>query len=115
MAQELQADDMPRTDEDWKNYVAQSFRNGTERMNKLEAGINANTTEIQKNTKLTEELKADTRELLEVFRAVKGGFRVLGWFGIGAKWLGGVAAAATAIYGFGLLLWQILHGNLPSK
>ncbi|WP_141104009.1 hypothetical protein [Noviherbaspirillum denitrificans] len=84
-------------------------------MNKLEAGINANTAEIQKNTRLTEELKADTREFLEVFNAVKGGFRVLGWIGTGAKWLGGIAAAGTALYGFGLMMWQILHGNWPSK
>ncbi len=49
-----------------------------------------------------------TSELLDVISAVRGGFKVLGWLGTGAKWIGGIAAAATAIW---VLIYMITHGG----
>lgn len=45
-------------------------------------------------------IDADTGELLEIFHSLKGGFQVLGWLGLFAKWVGGVAGA---VYG----AWQL--------
>ena len=53
---------------------------------------------LKSNTKLTQEVGEDTRELLDLFRAAKGGFKVMGWLGEGLKWLGIVAAALTSIW-----------------
>jgi hypothetical protein len=60
--------------------------------------------ELAANTAATQ----DVRELLSVAR---GGLKVLGWLGVGAKWVGAVAAAITALW---VLLHQLTHnGHLP--
>lgn len=70
----------------------------SERMDLMDA-------EIKTNNELTQ----DIRDLLAAF---KGGFRVLGWLGTGAKWLGGIAGAAVALW----VAWQTLtHGGVPPK
>lgn len=53
---------------------------------------------LASNTKLTQSVGDDTRELLELFIAAKGGFKVMGWLGEGLKWLGIVATALAAIW-----------------
>lgn len=63
----------------------------SQRIDKLEASMSENTT-------LTYGIKADTSEFLEVFRAVRGGFKVLGWLGNIAKWVAGLAAAIAGLY-----------------
>lgn len=65
---------------------------GSDRMKAIEQ-------ELRENTDTTKEV----RELLEVGRS---GFKVLGWMGAAAKWLGGVAVAVGAI-------WSVLHGVQP--
>ncbi len=61
---------------------------------------------LAENTEITEQI----RDFLAAFR---GGFRVLGWLGSGAKWVGGLAGAAVAIYS---AVYAITHnGNLPGK
>jgi hypothetical protein len=55
-------------------------------------------TAMSANTAVTERLAVDTQELLDLFRAAKGGFRVVGWIGTFAKWSAGLAAAAVALY-----------------
>jgi hypothetical protein len=52
----------------------------------LEARIEANTT-------LTGTIKTDTAEMLDAFRALKGGFKVLEWIGKIAKPIGIIIAA----------------------
>lgn len=61
---------------------------------------------LKSNTKLTQAVGDDTRELLDLFRAAKGGFKVMGWLGEGLKWLGIVAAALTSI-------WVAFHSGKP--
>lgn len=63
----------------------------TQRMDRLEASVN-------ENTRLTQGIKADTSEFLEVFNAVRGGFKVLGWLGNIAKWAAGLGAALSGLY-----------------
>lgn len=59
------------------------------------------------NTKVTQSISGDTSELLDVFKSVKGGFRVLGWMGAAAKWVAGIAAAGVALW----QMWQKWTGK----
>jgi len=52
------------------------------------------------NTEITLAAKGDTAELLELFRSVRGGFKVMGWLGNFAKWVVALAAMFAAIYAF---------------
>ena len=52
------------------------------------------------NTAMTERLTDDTQELLDLFKSVRGGFRVMGWLGGFAKWVAAIAASFAAIYAF---------------
>lgn len=77
----------------WRDSVAEQLRQGTQRMDTLQRGI-------EDNTLLTCELKADTAELLSILHTCKSGLKALGWLGAAVKWLGGIAAACVAIYSF---------------
>jgi hypothetical protein len=39
-----------------------------------------------------------TDEMLQVFKAMKGGFKVLEWFGRIAKWFAAMVAGLAALY-----------------
>ena len=45
-------------------------------------------------------LGSDTQELLDLFRAAKGGLKVMGWVGGLLKWTAAIAASCAAIYAF---------------
>lgn len=62
---------------------------------------------LKTNTDLTEAVSKDTNELLDLFRAAKGGFKVMGWLGEGLKWVGIVVAALTSI-------WVAFHSDKGS-
>lgn len=72
-----------QTPEDWQTFVANELRKGAGRMAKIEANL-------KQNTELTS-------ELLSIFAACKGGFKVLGWIGTCVKWIAGLAAAVGVI------------------
>ena len=78
---------------------------GASRMNGLERAVDEVATELRLNTSATLEM----RELLAAF---KGGFKVLGWFGVAAKWLGVLATAGLAIYSF---FYSVTHGGQLPK
>ena len=69
---------------------------GAERMTAIER-------ELRDNTTVTREV----RELMELGR---NGFKVLGWLGIAAKWVGSLAAAAAAVWA---LVYAAMHGGKP--
>ena len=46
-----------------------------------------------------------TQEIVDIFSALKGGIRVIGWVGNLAKWTSGVAVAVGAIYVFWKKHW----------
>ncbi len=65
--------------------------------------------ELKKNSELTAKINTMTEEMVDLFAAAKGAFRVLGWFGTCVKWLGGIAGAGAA-------LWALLsHSPIPPK
>jgi hypothetical protein len=61
------------------------------------------------NTEATLEGNRDVREILEMFEAVKGGLKVLGWLGAAAKWIAAVAAAVSALW----VLFHQINGPKP--
>ena len=73
--------------------VLRRFESIEGRMTSVERGV-------QENTKLTSGIAEGTAELLDLFKSVKGGFKVMGWLGTFAKWLAGIAAAFAAIYAY---------------
>jgi hypothetical protein len=89
---------LPLSEIEFRAHVAAALAAGERRMDSLTEDIKANTDEVKANTRLTEEIRADTKEFLEVFKAVKGGLKVMGWVGTFLKWLSGVAVACGAIY-----------------
>ena len=53
---------------------------------------------VKENTRITASIATDTGELLELFRAAKGGFKVVGWLGFVLKWVAGLGAALVGLY-----------------
>ena len=53
---------------------------------------------VKENTRITAAIATDTSELLDLFRAAKGGFKVVGWAGSFVKWTAAIGAAVVAIY-----------------
>ena len=56
--------------------------------------------EVKTNTEITTSIAGNTAELLDLFKSVKGGFKVMGWLGRFAKWVAAILAAFAAIYAF---------------
>lgn len=84
---------------EWHAQNLRRFKEIDDRMKAMEL-------ELRENTRTTREV----RELMELARS---GFKVLGWFGSFVKWVGGLSAAAVAIWG---LVYTFTHGGqLPPK
>lgn len=79
--------------EDRLAAIEASLRDGSVRMDSMQAELSANT--------------AITVQVRDLLQALRGGLRVLGWLGVAAKWTGGIAAAATAV-------WALIHAALHS-
>lgn len=62
--------------------------------------------ELKKNSETTAKIEKMTEEMVDLFAAAKGAFKVLGWIGSGVKWTAGIAAALGA-------LWLLVRGGLP--
>lgn len=54
--------------------------------------------DLQTNTEATKRVEENTAELVDAFKAVRGGMRVLGWLGTAAKWLTSIAAAGAVVW-----------------
>ena len=67
-------------------------------MDNIETLLQSNADIHVENAKLIAENTAITKEIRETFDAVKNGFKVLGWFGVVAKFIGTLAAAGTAVW-----------------
>ncbi len=66
---------------------------GSARMKRIEDGL-------AENTRVTTESLEAVREVLDLMNAAKAGFRVAGWLGAVIRWVGYLASAAAAIWGF---------------
>jgi hypothetical protein len=63
----------------------------SKRMDRLEASV-------MENTELTQDIKADTGEFLEIFKTMKGGFKFLMVLGNIVKWVAGLALPIAGIW-----------------
>lgn len=79
--------------------VARSLYAGEERMDELAKRTEANSAAIQANTEITEAHRAETRELIDAFAAMKGGMKVLEAIGKFGKIIGAIALAVSAVIG----------------
>lgn len=107
---------------EFRNSVYASFRSGAERMRRIEVGLHevnvaataASTAAAAaskaatvaaaaaeaaraENSHQMQEMYASTAEMLKVFQAMKGGFKVLEWLGRLAKWFAALVAGAAAL------------------
>lgn len=87
------------TDEQWRGYVLKALDAGEKRMDSMDSKIDANTEKL-------ESIDKNTSKFLEVFNAMEGGFKVLGWLGAGLKW---ITATITAFS----LFWKMVTGRWP--
>lgn len=83
---------------EFRSSVYHQFRIGGERMTRLEEATDHNTKVTSENTAEIRAMRAETAEMVEIFMAMKGGFKVLEWLGRLAKWAAAIAA------GVGLLI-----------
>jgi len=97
---------MPRTEENWRDHVSNELRKVAVEFKIGEGRMDSFEENLRINTEITSEMHKDTGELLEIFKAMKGGMKVLGWLGSGLKWAVGVGVALAS-------LWAIYSGNPP--
>ena len=80
--------------------IRRQLGDGAERMARIEDGLAA-------NTAATEAIRVSTAELVEVFRAMQGAFKVLNWLGRLARPMSYIVALAAAAVG----LWSSIKGH----
>lgn len=64
--------------------------------------------DLKKNTEVTSNISAMTKEMVDLFAAAKGTFKVMGWIGKGITWCAGIAAALGA-------MWLVFKGGFPPR
>lgn len=69
-------------------------------LSSMQGRITAVESSLAANTLITRNIQDDTIELLDIIRSVKGGFKVMGWMGVLAKWVASLLAVFGAIYAF---------------
>ena len=79
-----------------------------ERLDEGDARMTSIEGELRANTEATHAIKADTAELVELFRAFKGAVKVLNWLGKLAKPIAGIVGLGAALLGF----WSALKGHI---
>lgn len=85
-----------RTEADRRGSVTIELRKGSERMERIERQLAENTATTVENTEAIKAVRERTDEMVEVFMAMKGGFKVLGWLGQLAKWMAPIIAVLAA-------------------
>ena len=75
----------------WQDKVDRRFQEGDERIQTMADGL-------AENTSATQAIKADTAELVDLLKSVKGAFRVLDMLAKLARPLGFLAAAGASFY-----------------
>ncbi len=84
----------------WRAKVDERLNDGSATMRKLSA-------ELKANTETTNQVQANTSEVVDLLRSFQGAFRVLAMIGKLAKPLGYIAMACSAILAF----WAALKGG----
>lgn len=88
-----------------RTVIAAVLEAAIEEIRREQADIRA---ELKSNTEVTAEIKEMTAEMVDLFTAAKGFFKMAGWIGTGIKWVSGVAAALAA-------LWLVFKGGFPPR
>ena len=78
---------------------------GDARMGRIEADQKFMRAELVANSEMTSDIHT-------AIAAARTGFKVIGWLGACAKWIGVLAAAAVAIY---TAFYAMLHGGATPK
>lgn len=109
---------MPRTPEDFHNYVAQELRAGDKRMDEIVATVAIIQAEqasakvlLAENTETIKQIKTDTADMLDVFDSWKGAMKALEMIGKLAKPLGYVIGLGASIAAF----WTALKSGISPK
>ena len=109
---------MPRTQEEFNDYVAKELRAGDKRMDEIVKTVAAIQIEqarakvlLAENAETIKEIKTDTADMLEVFESWKGAMRVMEMIGSLAKPLGYIAALVAAVVG----IWNAMKSGVSPK
>lgn len=109
---------MPRTPEDFNNYVAQELRAGDKRMDEIVATVAIIQAEqasakvlLAENTETIKQIKTDTADMLDVFESWKGAMKALEMIGKLAKPLGYVIGLGASIAAF----WTAIKSGISPK
>ena len=109
---------MPRTPEEFNNYVAQELRAGDKRMDEIVKTVAAIQVEqasakalLAENTETINEIKTDTADMLEVFESWKGAMRVMEMLGKLAKPLGYIVGFGASVAAF----WASMKSGVSPK
>ena len=114
----LMGSTMPRTQEEFNNYVAQELRARDKRMDEIVKTVAAIQIEqasakvlLAENTDTIKEIKTDTADMLEVFESWKGAMRVMEMIGKLAKPLGYIIGLGASIAAF----WTAMKSGVSPK
>ena len=109
---------MPRTPEEFNEYVAKELRAGDKRMDEIVKTVAAIQIEqasakvlLAENTETIKEIKTDTADMLEVFESWKGAMRVMEMIGKLAKPLGYIVGLGASIAAF----WAAIKSGVSPK
>ena len=109
---------MPRTPEEFNDYVAKELRAGDKRMDEIVKTIAAIQIEqasakvlLAKNSEKINEIKTDTAGMLEVFESWKGAMRVMEMIGKRAKPLGYIVGFGASVAAF----WTSMKSGVSPK
>ena len=109
---------MPRTPEEFNNYVAKELRAGDRRMDEIVKTVAAIQMEqasakvlLAENAETIKEIKTDTADMLEVFESWKGAMRVMEMIGKLAKPLGYIVGLGASIAAF----WAAIKSGVSPK
>ena len=110
--------DMPRTTEDFRDYVAKELRAGDRRMDEIVKTVSQIQAEqasakvlLAANTETIAQIKTDTAEMLGVFESWKGAMKVMEMIGKLAKPLGYIVGFGASMAAF----WAAMKSGVNPK
>lgn len=110
--------DMPRTTEDFRDYVASELRAGERRMDEIVKTVSQIQTEqasakvlLAANTETIAQIKTDTAEMLGVFESWKGAMKAMEMIGKLAKPLGYIVGFGASVAAF----WAAMKSGVNPK
>ena len=109
---------MPRTPEEFNDYVAKELRAGDKRMDEIVKTVSQIQAEqasakvlLAANTETIAQIKTDTAEMLGVFESWKGAMKVMEMIGRLAKPLGYIVGFGASVAAF----WAAMKSGINTK